>query len=199
MTADWEARYKTEEYIFGKRPNRFLAENLPSLPPGSALSLGEGEGRNAVFLARHGRQVTAVDLAPSAITKTRKLARENGVSVAAIHADLNDFFITPSAWDLILCFFVHLPAPERAALHRKVVAGLKPGGAYLLEGFAPGQLRYADRGPKNHDQLYSLAVIQQELAGLEFRIAVETDRLLDDAEPELGMCAVTQVLAVKPL
>ena len=199
MTADWEARFNTEEYIFGKRPNRFLAENLPSLPPGSVLSLGEGEGRNAVFLAQHGWQVTAVDLSSSALSKTRRLAAEAGGKVAALNADLNDLTILPGAWDLILCFFVHLPAPERAALHRKVVAGLKPGGVYLLEGFAPAQLRFGDRGPKNIDQLYSLPMIQQELAGLEFHIARETERLLDDAQPELGSCAVTQLLGVKPL
>jgi SAM-dependent methyltransferase len=199
MTADWEARYNTEEYIFGKRPNRFLAENLPSLPPGCALSLGEGEGRNAVFLAQHGWQVTALDLSPSALRKTRRLAAEAGVKVATLHADLNDLAVTPNTWDFIICFFVHLPAPERAAVHRKVVAGLKPGGVYLLEGFAPAQLRFGDRGPKNIDQLYSLPLIQQELADLEFRIARETERLLDDAQPELGSCAVTQLLGVKPL
>jgi SAM-dependent methyltransferase len=196
---DWETKYNTEDYLFGKCPNRFLVENLPAIPKGNALSLGEGEGRNAVFLAQQGWQVTSVDLAQSAIAKARKLAREAGVNVTAIHADLNDFVIAPGAWDLIVCFFVHLPPEERASLHRRVVNGLKPGGAYLLEGFAPGQLKYGDRGPKNIEQLYSLEVLRRELAGLEFRLAVETERLLDDAEPELGMCAVTQVLAVKPL
>lgn len=196
---NWETKYNAEDYLFGKRPNRFLMDNLAALPKGNALSLGEGEGRNAVYLARNGWKVTAVDLAPSAIAKTRKLARENGVSVTAVHADLNDYVITPGAWDLITCFFVHLPPEERAPLHRRAAAGLKPGGAYLLEGFAPGQLRYGNRGPKNIGQLYSLETLRRELEGLEFHIGVETDRLLDDAEPELGMCAVTQVLAVKPL
>lgn len=199
MTADWEAKYNTEEYLFGKRSNRFLVENLATLPKGNALSLGEGEGRNAVCLARHGWQVTTVDLASSAITKARKFAREAGVQITSIHADLNAFVITPNTWDLIVCFFVHLPPEERAQLHRRVVAGLKPGGAYLLEGFAPGQLKYGDRGPNNISQLYSLEALRRELTGLDFCIAVERERLLDDAEPELGMCAVTQVLALKPL
>jgi SAM-dependent methyltransferase len=196
---DWETKYNTEEYLFGKRPNRFLVENLPALPKGTALSLGEGEGRNAVCLARHGWHVTTVDLAPSAIAKSRRLACEAGVQITSIHADLNDYVITPGAWDLIVCFFVHLPPEERAPLHRRLVAGLKPGGAYLLEGFAPGQLKYGGHGPKNISQLYSLDALRRELAGLDFRIAVETERLLDDAEPELGMCTVTQVLALKPL
>jgi len=196
---DWETKYNTEEYLFGKRPNRFLVEHLAALPKGNALCLGEGEGRNAVTLAKHGWQVTAVDMAANAIAKARKLARENNVSVAFVHADLNDFVITPGAWDLIVCFFVHLPPEERASMHQRAAAGLKPGGAYLLEGFAPGQLSYGNRGPKNIGQLYSLEALRHELAGLEFRIGVETERLLDDAEPKLGIAAVTQVLAVKPL
>ena len=196
---DWETRYNTQKYLFGKRPNRFLVENLNNLPSGKALCLGEGEGRNAVFLAMNGYEVTAVDFSPSALAKTRKLGHEMGATLATVHADLNDYIITPGAWDLILCFFVHLPAEERVRLHRKVVEGLKPGGPYLLEGFAPGQLKYADRGPKNLPQLYDLQKLRGELSELDFRVARETDRLLDDAEPELGMIAVTQILAVKPL
>lgn len=196
--SDWETKYKaSQEYLFGTRPNRFLVENLAQLPPGKVLCLGEGEGRNAVYLAQHGLEVTAVDLAPTALAKTRRLAQQNGVRVHTILADLNDFPIAPGMWQTILCFFVHLPEEERALLHHRVVQGLAPGGVYLLEGFAPGQVRYGDRGPKNPAQLYNIMAIRKELAGLQIRIARELDRPLDDAQPELGLCAVAQVLAAK--
>lgn len=196
--SNWEEKFKaTPEYLFGTRPNRFLVENLAQLPPGKVLCLGEGEGRNAVYLAQHGLEVTAVDLAPTALAKTRRLAQQNGVHVHTILADLNDFPIAPGMWQTILCFFVHLPEEERALLHRRVVQGLAPGGVYLLEGFAPGQVRYGDRGPKNPLQLYDIMAMRKELAGLQIRIARELDRPLDDTQPELGLCAVTQVLAVK--
>ncbi len=196
--SNWETKYKaSQEYLFGTRPNRFLVENLAQLPPGKALCLGEGEGRNAVYLAQHGLEVTAVDLAPTALAKTRRLAQQNKVRVEAIQADINHFPINPEMWQAIVCFFVHLPKEERALLHRRVVQGLAPGGVYLLEGFAPGQVRYGDRGPKKPSQLYDIMAIRKELAGLQIRIARELDRPLDDAQPELGLCAVTQMLAVK--
>jgi hypothetical protein len=97
-----------------------------------------------------------------------------------------------------MCFFVHLPSAERAPLHRKVVQGLRPGGIYILEGLSPDQFKLAQRGPKDPDQCYDLSVVRSELIGLDFRIAHQIVRLLDDAEAEQGNIAVTQVLAVKP-
>ena len=196
--SDWDAKYNTEEYIYGTCPNRFLVECVSGLKPGKALSLGEGEGRNAVYLAGLGFEVTAVDLSANGLKKAQRLAEHNRLALTTIHADLTDYSIFPGFWDLIVCFFVHIMPEERATLHRKVVAGLRPGGVYILEGFSPEQMKYAKRGPDNLGQLYDLQTIRQELAGLEFTIARQVERLLDDAEPEQGACAVTQVMAVKP-
>ncbi len=196
--SNWDEKYSTAEYLFGTRPNRFLVECAATLTPGHALSLGEGEGRNAVYLAGLGFDVTAVDQSAVGLRKARRMAHQFNVTVATLHADLNDFIIAPACWDLILCFFVHLPPEERAPLHRKVVQGLRPGGVYILEGFSPEQVKFANHGPRTPGQFYDLPTLRAELAGLEFHIARQVERLLDDAEPELGMCAVTQVLAVKP-
>ena len=118
--------------------------------------------------------------------------------VIRITADLNDYIIAPNAWDLIITFFVHMPAEERARMHRKVIAGLRPGGTYILEGYSPEMVRFGDRGPKEVPQRYNPEIIRAELAGLELRTVRELDRLLDEADPEQGWIAVTQVLAVKP-
>ncbi len=193
----WDEKYNTNEYIFGTRPNGFLVECASRLTPSNALSLGEGEGRNAIYLAGLGFKVTAVDLSAVGLKKTQRLAQQNGLTLTTLHSDLNDYVIAPGQWDVILCFFVHILPEERTRMHRQVVKGLRPGGVYILEGFSPEQMKYAKRGPDNPGQLYDLQTIRYELAGLEFTIARQVERKLDDAEPEQGVCAVTQVMAVK--
>jgi len=194
----WDDKYSGDSYLFGTRPNRFLVESVAGVTPCPALSLGEGEGRNAVYLAGLGFDVTAVDQSAVGLRKARQLAQNFNVPLTTVQADLNDYTIAPNSWNLIMAFFVHLPSAERAPLHRKVVQGLRPGGIYILEGLSPEQFKLAQRGPKDPDQCYSLAVVRGELAGLDFRIAQQVIRLLDDAEAEQGNIAVTQVLAVKP-
>lgn len=195
----WDEKYNTSENIFGTRPNGFLVECASGLTSGKALSLGEGEGRNAIYLAGLGFEVTAVDLSAAGLKKALRLAQQNGLTLTTLHSDLNDYVIAPGQWDVILCFFVHILPEERARMHRQVVKGLRPGGVYILEGFSPEQMKYAKRGPDNPGQLYDLQTIRHELAGLEFTIARQIERLVDDAEPEQGVCAVTQVMAVKQL
>lgn len=196
---NWNEEYNTEEYVFGTRPNNFLVNCTAGLKPGKALCLGEGEGRNAVFLAMQGFEVTAVDLAANGLAKAQKLALENGVHLTTVCADVNEFDIGSNHWDLVICFFMHMPRQERAPVNRRVVKGLRQGGVYILEGFSREHLKYKCRGPKDMDKFYDLEDLQSELEGLEIRIGRQVDRLMDGLEPEQGMCAVTQVMAVKPL
>ena len=193
----WDQRYDTDDYRFGTQPNRFLVDCAAGLKPGRALSLGEGEGRNAVYLAQLGFTVTAVDSSSVGLTKAQRLARERGVAITTLTANLNDFVIQPAAWDVILNFFCHLPQPERIPLHRRVVDGLKPGGAYILEIFAPGQLELLTGGPSTRDLLVSLEDARRELTGLDLRIARELIRHEEDDDPATKPLAVLQVLAVK--
>lgn len=196
---NWDEEYKAEEYVFGKEPNAFLVDCLPSVRVGKALCLGEGEGRNAVYLARQGFDVTAVDISPNGLKKAQKLARQNGVRLNTVLADVQDYRIEADAWDLIIIFFMHLPAVTRAILHARVVAGLHPGGVYILEGFSQFQIGRDGVGPRDPDLILNLGDLKTELEGLELRVAEYKDRLLDDQKPELGWISVTQVLGVKPL
>lgn len=193
----WDQRYDTDDYRFGTQPNRFLVDCAAGLKPGRALSLGEGEGRNAVYLAQLGFTVTAVDSSFVGLTKAQRLARERGVAITTLTADLNDFVIRPASWDVIFNFFCHLPQSERIPLHRRVVAGLKPGGAYILEIFAPGQLELLTGGPTTRDLLVSLEDARRELSGLDLRVARELTRHSEDDDPATKPLAVLQVLAVK--
>ncbi len=202
----WDNRYATDEYRFGTQPNRFLEECAPLLTPGAkmplpavrVLSLGEGEGRNAVYLAALGFDVTAVDGSSVGLAKARSLAQQRGVTLTTITADLNDYPIPPAAWDCIINFFCHVPEPERVPLHRRVIEGLKPGGAYILEVFSPQQPQFGTGGPTSRDLLMSADDARRELAGLDLCIVREVIRHRDDDDPSTPLVAVTQIMGIRP-
>ena len=104
----WDERYQTPEYIFGDQPCQWLLMNKHRLPTsGKALALGDGEGRNGVFLAQLGLQVTSVDLSEVGLRKARDLAERRGVSIQTVQADLNNYEINPESQDLIVSIYCH--------------------------------------------------------------------------------------------
>ena len=143
----WDERYRGEEYVYGTSPNDFLRSQITHLPRGQILCLAEGEGRNAVFLAERGYDVTAVDQSPVGLAKARQLAEQRGVSIETVVADLGAFEVAPEVWDGIVSIFAHVPPPARRHVHRQVVTGLRPGGVLLLEAYRPEQLEYHTGGP----------------------------------------------------
>jgi SAM-dependent methyltransferase len=168
----WDQRYSIEEYVYGTEPNEFLAETLRGLNNGGrALCLAEGEGRNAVFLAGRGYEVHAVDASAVGLAKAERLARERGVRIVTEVANLDGYRIDPGAWDLIVSIFCHLPAPVRRALHREVVAGLRPGGYFVVETYTPAQLSLGTGGPPDPSLMMTLAELREELDGLHFEQA----------------------------
>jgi 2-polyprenyl-3-methyl-5-hydroxy-6-metoxy-1,4-benzoquinol methylase len=196
----WNQRYSEPGFAYGTEPNDFLAANAERyLPPnGEILCLAEGEGRNAVFLARLGLRVTGVDASAVGLDKARKLAEQHGVDIRTIVADLEDFDLGVERWDGIISIWCHTPSALRARLHRSVVAGLKPGGVLLLESYTPKQLEYKTGGPPMADLMMTLAAVQQELAGLELLYAEEKLREVHEGKYHDGVSAVLQVVARKP-
>src|SRR5690242_4919478 len=132
---DWDSRFSEPGYAYGSAPNDFLVQVAPRLPAGPVLSLGEGEGRNGVYLAQLGHDVLAVDQSAVGLAKVERLAAERGVTIRTEVANLADFVIDPDRWAAILCFFVHMPPALRADVFRRAVRGLAPGGMFVLEAF----------------------------------------------------------------
>lgn len=194
----WDQRYDTAEFLYGKEPNDFLAAMSARIPPGQALCLAEGEGRNAVYLAKLGHQVLAVDGSPVGLEKAKKLAAENRVSIETRVVDLASIEIEPGKWAAIVSIFAHVPSVMRKTLHRKVVKGLRPGGVLVLEAYTPAQLKLKTGGPPNEDLMMSLSSLRQELAGLNFLHALEMEREVVEGKLHTGRGAVVQVLAIKP-
>jgi SAM-dependent methyltransferase len=198
MKSMWDERYGEPELAYGSRANDFLSEMADSLPPGPVLCLAEGQGRNAVFLAKRGHRVTAVDQSRVGLARAKALAAAHGVQIDAHTADLEKFVITPGAWAGIVAIFAHLPPALRTRVHRAAVAGLQPGGVFILEAYTPAQLDYRTGGPRDPDLLMTLEILRQELAGLEFVHARETIREIHEGRYHTGRGVVVQVMACKP-
>ena len=176
------------------------AQRLPrrgcAADPGRAGALpSRGEGRNAVWLAGRGHEVTAVDASPVGIAKAEALARARGVKIATVAADLADYTIEPGRWAGIVAIFAHLPPALRRAVHRAAAAGIAPGGVFVLEAFTPAQMAYGTGGPSQPELLYELADLRDDLADLEIVIGRELEREILEGVYHTGRSAVVQVLA----
>ncbi len=194
----WDERYSEADYVYGTEPNTYLASMLDEIPAGRVLSLCEGEGRNAVYLAKKGCDVTAVDASAVGLEKAQKLAHEQGVSIHTIVSNLDAYTIEPGYWDAIVSIFCHVPPAVRAQVHKQLVNGLKPGGVLVLEAYTPKQLQYKTGGPAKADMTMTLDILRSELHGLEFVHASEHDREVIEGKYHTGIGAVVQVLARKP-
>ena len=128
----WDQRYSTEGYAYGTEPNSFLVEHAHYLQ-GPVLSLAEGEGRNAVFLASRGLDVLGVDGSEVGLAKARQLAASQRVSIRTEVADLGTYAPPENQFGSVISIWAHLPAAVRRALHERVERSLKPGGVILLE------------------------------------------------------------------
>lgn len=193
----WDERYSAQEYAYGTAPNEFLVEKVSCIPPGKVLSLAEGEGRNAVFLAQQGYCVTAVDASLVGLNKARKLAEKNNVTIEFVHADLADFDLGQNKWDGIVSIFCPLPSPTRKSLYRKVIAGLKQGGVFLLEAYTPAQLKHGTGGGNSADVMQSEQTLRLELAALKFSHLTELERNVLEGIYHTGMGSVVQAIAIK--
>lgn len=195
----WDQRYGEPGFAYGTEPNDFLVESVDHVTPrGAVLCLAEGEGRNAVYLARRGHEVTGVDGSPVGLEKARALAEQHGVAIHTVVADLADYDLGVARWDAIISIWCHLPPALRARVHRAVVAALRPGGVVVLEAYTPDQLAYKTGGPPVAEMMMTLAGLREELAGLDFVVGREVVREVHEGKYHDGTSAVVQVVARKP-
>ena len=151
----WNDRFKNENYVYGTNPNVFLADVHEKLNlSGDVLAIAEGEGRNAVYLAQQGMNVTAWDYAQSGLAKTEKLAKDRNVTVQTKLVDLNEANWDKDQWDGLICIFGHFPEALRTKTLEGVKESVKPGGYFISEVYSVYQLPYKSGGPQNIELLY---------------------------------------------
>lgn len=146
---DWDRRYDTGEFVWDVHPNRFLAEELAGPGAGRALDLACGEGRNAVWLAEQGWTVTGVDFSAVGLAKGRRLAESRGVTVEFLVEDVVAWAPPEAAYDLVIVFYLQLPAAQRSAVLAHARRALAPGGTFLLVAHDRSNVEHGWGGPQD--------------------------------------------------
>ncbi|HEX7008119.1 MAG TPA: methyltransferase domain-containing protein [Alphaproteobacteria bacterium] len=198
--AFWNARFSAPGYRFGTEPNRFLTRQAHRLRPGQrALAIADGEGRNGVWLARQGLEVTSVDFSPVALEKARKLAQEAGVTVTFVEADLVAWDWPKAVFDVVVGIFFQFAGPaDRAKIFQGMKAALKPGGLLLIEGYGPKQLEYKTGGPGVLENLYTEDLLREAFGDFEIIELRSYDAEIHEGEGHKGVSALVDLVARKP-
>lgn len=200
--AFWSARYRDagDDFLFGTAPNSFLASQAERFGAGmSVLSVADGEGRNAVWLAEQGCQVTATEISPVALEKAARLARGRHVSVDWKVADILNWTWPQEAYDAVVGIFIQFATPEERP---RQIAGMKqavkPGGFLLLQGYTPKQLDYRTGGPSAVENLYTEALLRELFADWEIVLLREHEAILEEGTAHCGRSALIDLVARKP-
>ena len=199
MKEFWNERYGQKEFAYGTKPNTFFKEQLGKLNVrGSILLPAEGEGRNAVFAAKQGLQVTAFDTSEESRDKALQLAETNKVNITYFTGALEQIKLKDTSFDAIGLIFAHFPPQLKTLYHKQFIDFLKPGGLIILEGFSKKQLNYSSGGPKNLDMLFSLKEIESDFDGLETLVLDEKLIDLDEGLFHQGDASVVRFVGKKP-
>ena len=192
----WNERYAVDEFIYGTEPNTFLVEYAAMLH-GPVLSLAEGEGRNAVFLASLGLNVHGVDGSEVGLAKAQALARTKGVEIETEVADLGTFEPEANRYGSVVSISAHLPSAIRKRLYPLVYRCLRPDGIILLEAYSENQLTRETGGPKDPDMVMTLAKIEREFESCETLLLRETEREIHEGRFHTGLASVVQFIGRK--
>lgn len=150
----WNQRFDEEEFVYGKEPNHFIQEIAPQLQAGKVLAIAEGEGRNAVYLATLGHEVTMWDYSEEGLKKAERLAVEKGVHVSTSCVDLAHAPWEEKSYDHVVCVFGHFEPALRLKTLLSIEQAVKPGGSFLCEVYSVDQLKYKTGGPPDEQMLY---------------------------------------------
>jgi SAM-dependent methyltransferase len=199
----WDAKYTEAGFSFGERPNAWLAAQRSRFKVGQrALVPGDGEGRNGVWLAELGLNVTTVDASRIGVHKANLLAAERGVTIDANVADLTSWEWPENAFDVVVSIYLHWPEDIRAEMHDRMVQALKPGGVLILEGYSLRQLVYraagSAGGPGDPSMLFEPEDIEEDFLDLDIEHLDEERVTLDEGRRHRGASSVVRLIAHKP-
>lgn len=198
----WNKNYKQKEYIYGKNPNLFFKQEIDKLPPSNILLPAEGEGRNAIYTAKKGWNVTAFDISIEGKNKAMNLAKENNVSIDYLVGDLLSLDLPNAHFDVISLIYAHFPPNIRANYHQILIDKLKDGGTIILEGFSKNHLKYKKNnpnigGPGHLDFLFSIEEIKKDFKGFVFSKLQEVEIELHEGLFHNGKTSVIRFIGKK--
>lgn len=177
----WEKRYGEAQPVWGWAPNRFVAEVLGPLPPGRALDLAAGEGRNALWLADLGWRATAVDFAENALARGRAQAAEHGLDIEWVHADVLEYEPEAGAYDAVVIAYLHLGAERLGTVLRRAAKALAPGGTLVVVGHDVTNIADGVGGPQDPAILLTPDLVTghlEQVGHLDGLIVTRAERVL---------------------
>jgi SAM-dependent methyltransferase len=195
----WDERFAQAEPVYGEHPNAYLCAQAPRLTPGCKILVpGDGYGRNGIWLARQGFQVTTVDLSPVGVERARQSAQAARLTMSIEEADLGTWNWPVGEFDAVASIFLHLPPEVRPQIHAQMLAALKPGGLLIIEAFTPAQLLHSSGGPKQVELLYAAEILRGDFAAADALELLEVEINLDEGRLHRGRAAVVQGVFRKP-
>jgi len=192
----WNDRYIQKEFVYGTQPNAFYKQQLDKIKPGSILLPAEGEGRNAVYAASQGWDVSAFDISQQGKEKAVQLAKQLEVTIDYKVAGVLDFETT-KPFDVIGLSYAHFPVGIRKEAHLQLLTFLKPNGIVIFEAFAKAQLGKPSGGPKNIEMLFSIQEIKNEFPELDFKLLKEETITLAEGNYHKGTAEVIRFMGIK--
>jgi cyclopropane fatty-acyl-phospholipid synthase-like methyltransferase len=202
MKEFWNERYKQESFAFGEEPNLYFKEQIQKFNPGKLLLPAEGEGRNAVYAAQLGWQVSAFDTSSEGKIKAEKLAQKNQVSIHYQVGELDDLNYSEMEFDAIGLIYAHFPENIRHAYHQIFDKLLKKNGVIILEAFSKNHLNYNSKnekvgGPRSEGMLYSIEDIKRDFHNYEILELIETEVDLNEGLYHVGLGSVIRFTGIK--
>ncbi|GAB1454300.1 class I SAM-dependent methyltransferase [Draconibacterium sp.] len=197
MNDFWNERFSDEKYAYGTEPNEFFKNQLNKLPPGKILFPAEGEGRNAVYAATKGWDVTAFDPSIEGKRKAELLALEKDVTIDYRIENYEFIDFPKESFDCIVLIFAHIHPVKREEYHKKLMSFLKFGGNLILEGFSKNQLNNKTGGPRDINMLFSKNELESDFSSFSELEIIETDTILNEGVFHQGISSVIRVLGNK--
>ena len=193
----WNNRYGGGEYLFGKEPNEYFKSKIDSLQPASILLPGEGEGRNAVYAAKLGWQVTALDFSKIALKRAKQFAENENVKIDFRYVHLLNDELPAKTYDVVGISFLHFNGDNKRLVHTKLRNALKTKGIVILECFSEEQMKLITGGPRNKGSLYTTDELKEYYHGFEFFELEYKKVLLREGEAHQGEGYVVRMFAQK--
>jgi SAM-dependent methyltransferase len=193
----WNERYSEKDFAYGEEPNIFFAEQVIKIPAGKMILPAEGVGRNAVYAASLGWNVSAFDTSDAGKTKAVQLADKKGVSINYKVDDADSIFYPDKSADVVAFIFAHFPPSVRKRIHQNAIQWLKPGGKIILEAFNRNQLNNHSGGPKDLSMLYAEEMIRNDFEGLDIDILHSARTSLHEGKYHEGIADVIQFVGTK--
>ena len=195
--AFWNKKFEQDGYLYGMEPNAFIKACYQNFKKSQrVLCLGEGEGRNALFLAKRGYSVAALDTSDVGLNKLQQLAGQENVQIKTRCIDLNDW-VPSKKYGAIVFSFLHLLPQEKSTLLAKIDEALKAKGFFIAEVFAKSQVNYSSGGPKESELLYDVDDFKTALPHCIIHKLEEVEVMLDEGKGHQGLAKVIRIIAQK--